>query len=145
MKRQNVRTLSLVVCTFTYLLIGAAVFDALESDTERKRWEFLSGKGILLTEDAPRSLEDAGTRERPGSPRALPARFEVAAALAPAAALPDFFRRRAFARGPSRAPCHSSARSALTKAPVRSPVARVLQRQFLNESVARYSVFNLCF
>ncbi|KAK0078292.1 hypothetical protein PV325_002720 [Microctonus aethiopoides] len=42
MKRQNVRTLSLVVCTFTYLLIGAAVFDALESDTERKRWEFLS-------------------------------------------------------------------------------------------------------
>lgn len=34
MKRQNVRTLSLVVCTFTYLLIGAAVFDALESDYE---------------------------------------------------------------------------------------------------------------
>ncbi|GIY49441.1 potassium channel subfamily K member 9 [Caerostris extrusa] len=28
MKRQNVRTLSLIVCTFTYLLIGAAVFDA---------------------------------------------------------------------------------------------------------------------
>ncbi|GFG38984.1 hypothetical protein Cfor_08007 [Coptotermes formosanus] len=42
MKRQNVRTLSLVVCTFTYLLIGAAVFDALESDTERKRCEFLT-------------------------------------------------------------------------------------------------------
>ncbi|KAJ2953089.1 hypothetical protein O0L34_g651 [Tuta absoluta] len=42
MKRQNVRTLSLVVCTFTYLLIGAAVFDALESDTESKRWEVLS-------------------------------------------------------------------------------------------------------
>ncbi|XP_012216860.1 two pore potassium channel protein sup-9 [Linepithema humile] len=42
MRRQNVRTLSLVVCTFTYLLVGAAVFDALESDTERKRWEFLS-------------------------------------------------------------------------------------------------------
>jgi len=37
MKRQNVRTLSLVVCTFTYLLVGAAVFDALESDTEEKR------------------------------------------------------------------------------------------------------------
>jgi hypothetical protein len=34
MKRQNVRTLSLIVCTFTYLLIGAAVFDALESDYE---------------------------------------------------------------------------------------------------------------
>ncbi|XP_013183275.1 potassium channel subfamily K member 9 [Amyelois transitella] len=42
MKRQNVRTLSLVVCTFTYLLIGAAVFDALESDTESKRWEVLT-------------------------------------------------------------------------------------------------------
>ncbi|KAI8045990.1 hypothetical protein M5D96_002190 [Drosophila gunungcola] len=41
MKRQNVRTLSLVVCTFTYLLIGAAVFDSLESPTEAKRWEFL--------------------------------------------------------------------------------------------------------
>ncbi|XP_048780012.2 two pore potassium channel protein sup-9-like [Ostrea edulis] len=34
MKRQNVRTLSLIVCTFTYLLIGAAVFDALESENE---------------------------------------------------------------------------------------------------------------
>lgn len=43
MKKQNVRTLSLVVCTFTYLLIGAAVFDALESETESKRWEVLSG------------------------------------------------------------------------------------------------------
>ncbi|XP_073950693.1 TWIK-related acid-sensitive K[+] channel 7 isoform X1 [Choristoneura fumiferana] len=42
MKRQNVRTLSLVVCTFTYLLIGAAVFDSLESETESKRWEVLS-------------------------------------------------------------------------------------------------------
>lgn len=42
MKRQNVRTLSLVICTFTYLLIGAAVFDALESQTESKRWDFLS-------------------------------------------------------------------------------------------------------
>jgi potassium channel subfamily K member 9 len=41
MKRQNVRTLSLVVCTFTYLLIGAAVFDLLESETESKRWEYL--------------------------------------------------------------------------------------------------------
>ncbi|KAF7278514.1 TWIK-related acid-sensitive K[+] channel 7 [Rhynchophorus ferrugineus] len=37
MKRQNVRTLSLVVTTFTYLLIGAAVFDALESKEEEKR------------------------------------------------------------------------------------------------------------
>jgi hypothetical protein len=43
MKKQNVRTLSLVVCTFTYLLIGAAVFDHLESDTEQKRYHFLTG------------------------------------------------------------------------------------------------------
>lgn len=42
MKRQNVRTLSLVVCTFTYLLIGAAVFDSLESANESLRWDFLS-------------------------------------------------------------------------------------------------------
>ena len=34
MKKQNVRTLSLIVCTFTYLLVGAAVFDALESGFE---------------------------------------------------------------------------------------------------------------
>ncbi|XP_076264261.1 TWIK-related acid-sensitive K[+] channel 6 [Rhynchophorus ferrugineus] len=37
MKKQNVRTLSLIVCTFTYLLTGAAFFDALESETESKR------------------------------------------------------------------------------------------------------------
>ena len=35
MKKQNVRTLSLIVCTFTYLLVGAAVFDALESEHEK--------------------------------------------------------------------------------------------------------------
>lgn len=48
MKRQNVRTLSLVVCTFTYLLVGAAVFDALESETERKRWDDLLGMSYLF-------------------------------------------------------------------------------------------------
>ena len=37
MKKQNVRTLSLIVCTFTYLLVGAAVFDALESDNEMQQ------------------------------------------------------------------------------------------------------------
>ncbi|KAG8227122.1 hypothetical protein J437_LFUL001666 [Ladona fulva] len=41
MKKQNVRTLSLIVCTFTYLLVGAAVFDALESETEKRRLEAL--------------------------------------------------------------------------------------------------------
>ena len=49
MKRQNVRTLSLVVCTFTYLLVGAAVFDALESDTEEKRHQVTNGNPTNLT------------------------------------------------------------------------------------------------
>lgn len=44
MKKQNVRTLSLIVCTFTYLLIGAAIFDVLESGTEKKRKEILNSK-----------------------------------------------------------------------------------------------------
>ena len=43
MKKQNVRTLSLIVCTFTYLLIGAAIFDALESDNESKNAQVLQG------------------------------------------------------------------------------------------------------
>lgn len=39
--KQNVRTLSLVVCTFTFLLIGAAVFDALESSMDDRHQEVL--------------------------------------------------------------------------------------------------------
>ncbi|XP_049612437.1 potassium channel subfamily K member 3a [Syngnathus scovelli] len=34
MKRQNVRTLALIICTLTYLLVGAAIFGVLESQTE---------------------------------------------------------------------------------------------------------------
>ncbi|XP_034554790.1 potassium channel subfamily K member 3a [Notolabrus celidotus] len=34
MKRQNVRTLALIICTFTYLIVGAAIFGALESQEE---------------------------------------------------------------------------------------------------------------
>ena len=37
MKRQNVRTLSLIVCTLTYLMVGSAVFDALESEAELRQ------------------------------------------------------------------------------------------------------------
>lgn len=33
MKKQNIRTLSLIVCTFTYLLIGAAVFGNKKTHT----------------------------------------------------------------------------------------------------------------
>ncbi|CAM4494248.1 unnamed protein product, partial [Caretta caretta] len=48
MKRQNVRTLSLIICTFTYLLVGAAVFDALESDNELREEEKLKAEEIRL-------------------------------------------------------------------------------------------------
>jgi len=44
MKKQNVRTLSLIVFTLTYLLVGAAIFDVLESETEKLRKEALDGK-----------------------------------------------------------------------------------------------------
>lgn len=37
MKKQNVRTLSLIVCTLTYLLIGASIFDAIESEEEQRQ------------------------------------------------------------------------------------------------------------
>ncbi|ELW63465.1 Potassium channel subfamily K member 9 [Tupaia chinensis] len=45
---QNVRTLSLIVCTFTYLLVGAAVFDALESDHEMREEEKLKAEEIRI-------------------------------------------------------------------------------------------------
>ena len=44
MKKQNVRTLSLIVVTFTYLLIGAAIFDSIESEEEQHQKEALQGK-----------------------------------------------------------------------------------------------------
>uniref|UniRef100_A0A3Q2QV54 Potassium channel subfamily K member n=1 Tax=Fundulus heteroclitus TaxID=8078 RepID=A0A3Q2QV54_FUNHE len=44
MKKQNVRTLSLILCMFSYLLVGAAVFDALESETENSRRRILEQK-----------------------------------------------------------------------------------------------------
>jgi len=43
MKRQHIKTLSLVITTFTYLLIGAAVFDSLESENDEKKIESLKG------------------------------------------------------------------------------------------------------
>ena len=47
MKKQNVRTLSLIVGTFTYLLIGAAIFDAIESEEERRHKEALESEFVL--------------------------------------------------------------------------------------------------
>lgn len=71
MKRQNVRTLSLVVCTFTYLLIGAAVFDALESKEESRRDTLLKvssnalKKKYNITEDDYRMIELVITEYKP--------------------------------------------------------------------------------
>ena len=58
MKKQNVRTLGLIVGTFTYLLIGAAIFDSIESEEERRHKEALESeflfsffKGGFISED----------------------------------------------------------------------------------------------
>ncbi|XP_011294587.1 two pore potassium channel protein sup-9-like isoform X3 [Musca domestica] len=58
MKKQNVRTISLIVCTFTYLLVGAAVFDALESETETLRCEALQAVENMIIEKYNISEED---------------------------------------------------------------------------------------
>ncbi|XP_077567073.1 potassium channel subfamily K member 3a [Stigmatopora nigra] len=51
MKRQNVRTLALIVCTLTYLFVGAAIFDALESkeETSQRLELFLHRSELLRT------------------------------------------------------------------------------------------------
>lgn len=57
MKRQNLRTVSLVVITFTYLLGGAAIFGWLESESEVRQREYLEWmEGLIrkkynITED----------------------------------------------------------------------------------------------
>ncbi|XP_061563118.1 potassium channel subfamily K member 3a [Cololabis saira] len=49
MKRQNVRTLALIICTFTYLIVGAAIFDALESQEETsQKMRVVNSKRDLL-------------------------------------------------------------------------------------------------
>ncbi|XP_065361763.1 two pore potassium channel protein sup-9 isoform X2 [Calliphora vicina] len=58
MKKQNVRTISLIVCTFTYLLVGAAVFDALESETEKLRCESLQAVEDIIIKKYNISQED---------------------------------------------------------------------------------------
>ncbi len=42
MHRKNIRALSLIVCTFTYLMIGAAVFDALETSEDARQRALLA-------------------------------------------------------------------------------------------------------
>ena len=49
MKKQNIRTLSLIVCTLTYLLVGAAVFDSLESENEVHTLHLLTSEYLFCT------------------------------------------------------------------------------------------------
>ena len=61
MKKQNVRTLSLIVCTFTFLLVGAAVFDALESEPEMTNRQRLKNEELSLREQYNITDEDFET------------------------------------------------------------------------------------
>ncbi|XP_061559532.1 potassium channel subfamily K member 15 [Phycodurus eques] len=64
MKKQNVRTLSLILCMFSYLLVGAAVFDALESETESYRRRVLEQKRNEMKKKYRFSEEDYREIER---------------------------------------------------------------------------------
>ncbi|KAM4785350.1 potassium channel subfamily K member 3 [Corvus hawaiiensis] len=64
MKRQNVRTLALILCTFTYLLVGAAVFDALESEAETAEKRRLEAKSQELKNKYNLSAESYRELER---------------------------------------------------------------------------------
>lgn len=44
MRKQSARTAVLILCILSYLLVGAAVFDALESEAERSRQRLLARK-----------------------------------------------------------------------------------------------------
>ena len=60
MKKQNVRTLSLIVVTITYLLIGGAIFDSIESREEMRQREALTSEYhsiILLLLPPPQGLQ----------------------------------------------------------------------------------------
>nr|XP_046169029.1 potassium channel subfamily K member 15-like [Oncorhynchus gorbuscha] len=71
MKAQNIRTLSLILCMLSYLLVGAAVFDALESDTENSRKKILEQKRNELkkkygfTDDDYREIERVVLQSEP--------------------------------------------------------------------------------
>lgn len=71
MKTQNVRTLSLILSIVFYLLVGAAVFDALESESESSRKGALEQKLNELrnkygfSEDDFRELETVVAQSEP--------------------------------------------------------------------------------
>lgn len=64
MKRQNLRTAALILCIFSYLLVGAAVFDALESEAESGRKRLLEQKRGELRRKYRFSAEDYRELER---------------------------------------------------------------------------------
>lgn len=71
MKVQNIRTLSLILCMISYLLVGAAVFDALESETESSKKTILEQKRNELkkkygfTQDDYREIERVVLQSEP--------------------------------------------------------------------------------
>lgn len=64
MKRQNVRTLALIICTFTYLIVGAAIFDALESQKETTQRRELDLRRAELLKTFNLSKEDFDELEK---------------------------------------------------------------------------------
>ncbi|XP_042246796.1 potassium channel subfamily K member 3a [Thunnus albacares] len=64
MKRQNVRTLALIICTFTYLIVGAAIFDALESQEETTQRREVNRTKDELLKTFNLSLEDFDELEK---------------------------------------------------------------------------------
>uniref|UniRef100_A0ACB8F6J2 Potassium channel sub K member 15 n=1 Tax=Sphaerodactylus townsendi TaxID=933632 RepID=A0ACB8F6J2_9SAUR len=64
MKRQNLRTVALIGCVFSYLLVGAAVFDALESEAETGQRRLLEEKRLDLQRKYSFSSDDYRELER---------------------------------------------------------------------------------
>ncbi|KAJ4929007.1 hypothetical protein JOQ06_004628 [Pogonophryne albipinna] len=64
MKRQNVRTLALIICTFTYLIVGAAIFDALESRKETSQMGELVRRKVDLLRTFNLSVENFDELEK---------------------------------------------------------------------------------
>ncbi|KAF6284424.1 potassium two pore domain channel subfamily K member 15 [Rhinolophus ferrumequinum] len=64
MRQQSVRTAALVLCILSYLLVGAAVFDALESEAESGRQRLLAEKQRELQRKYGFSAEDYRELER---------------------------------------------------------------------------------
>ncbi|KAI5215926.1 potassium channel subfamily K member 15 [Manis pentadactyla] len=64
MRKQSVRTAALALCILSYLLVGAAVFDALESEAERGRQRLLAQKRSELRRKYGFSAEDFRELER---------------------------------------------------------------------------------